>query len=346
MSNSNYFFKNGVHTVLVTPFVEGTCEVDYDDLHKWVAYQAITDVAGLVLLGSTSESSMLSREEKLQIIKNVHELNSFLSSPKFITVGISGSNDIREIIDFAEDCVKYCDAFMITVPHYTKPPQEGIIKWFQQICSHPELINMPVIMYNIPGRTCMNMLPETMKEICDTCPNVVAVKEASGSIDQMTEILRIIPGIKLFSGDDGMTIDVIKIGGVGVISVASNVIPTEMVELTRFCMNSEFLKAEQIKQESKLDNFLSALFCESNPIPVKFMLYQCGVFKSYQMRLPLVPLRVSKHNEVLQALFITGQYSGELNSSELNSSELNGSKLNGSKLNGSELNGNELQKLQ
>lgn len=311
MANSRYNFNNGVHTVLVTPFVKDTYEVNYTDLEKWVACQTATGVAGLVLLGSTSESSMLSPEEKLEIVKKVHEFNSSANTPKFITVGISGSNDIRETIEFAKKCIKYCDAFMITVPHYTKPPQNGIVKWFQCICNHPELTNTPVIMYNIPGRTCVNMWPSTMKEIYDTCPNVIAVKEASGSLEQIKEVLRLIPSIKLFSGDDGMTIDVIKIGGVGVISVASNIIPTAMVELTKFCTNGEFEKAKQIREEGKLDKFLVELFCESNPIPVKFMLYQCGVYGSYEMRLPLLPLGESKHNEVSKALLMSGQYSGD-----------------------------------
>lgn len=311
--NTSLIFPSGVHSVLVTPFDEETGNVDYDDLNKWVAYQTACDVIGLVLLGSTSESGALSRDEKIAIVKRVHTLNMSLINPKFITIGISGSNNIRETIDFAIECIPYCDAFMITVPHYAKPPQRGIVNWFKQVCSYPELQTMPIILYNIPGRTCINMLPETFKEVCDACPNIVAIKEASGSLEQMQKIRQLSPHIKLFSGDDGLTIDVIKMGGSGVISVASNVVPTLMTELTRFCLIGEFEKADIIKKDSKFDNFLSALFCESNPIPVKYMLNQVGVYKSHQMRTPLDKLHESKHNEVLQTLWFTGPYSGDIN---------------------------------
>ncbi len=310
-------FPSGVHSVLVTPFNEDTGDIDYEDLTKWVSFQTSSNVAGLVLLGSTSESGTLSKQEKLDIVKTVYKLNSSLSNPKFITVGISGSNDIRETIDFAIECTQYCDAFMVTVPHYAKPPQRGIANWFKQICLCSELKNMPIILYNIPGRTCINMLPETIKEVCDACHNVVAIKEASGSLEQMQKIKNLVPNIKMFSGDDGLTIDVVKMGGTGVISVASNVIPSIMTELTNSCLNGNFDKAETLKHESKLDSFLSALFCESNPIPVKFMLHQMEVFKSHQMRCPLVKLEESKHNEVLQALQYTGQYNDDLTKSKL-----------------------------
>lgn len=312
MSKSDYKFKTGVHTVLVTPFIKSTYNIDYEDLGKWFTYQETSDVDGLVLFGSTSESGTLSKVEKMQILKIVYEMNLSLPNPKFLTVGISGSNDVREVIEFAKASAQFCDAFMVTVPHYVKPPQEGIVQWFRYICTHFDVLSKPIIMYNIPGRACINMLPETMKKIYDMCPNVVAVKEASGSIEQMKEVMRLVPEIKLFSGDDGLISDVIKIGGVGVISVASNVIPTEIVELTRFCIKGEYEKAEIIKLESKLDDFLIALFCETNPIPVKFMLCQCGVFKSSTMRLPLIPLYEEKHQKVTCAMYFTGRYSGEL----------------------------------
>lgn len=302
MQKTNFTFPTGAHTVLVTPFVKNTYEIDYDDLTQWFEYQSLLNIDGLVLLGSTSESATLSNVEKLAIVKHIHTLNLQKSlqksSPKFITVGISGSNDIRETIEFAKECVGYCNAFMVTVPHYVKPPQRGIIEWFRQICCHPDLKSVPIIMYNIPGRTCVNMLPETMKTIYDMCPNVVAIKEASGSIEQMKEVIRLIPDIKLFSGDDGLIEDVIKIGGVGVISVVSNIIPYEITYLTKLCMEGNFEKANEIKKAVFMDELLTVLFCETNPIPVKHMLYRLKIYKSDEMRLPLVPLHKSKHAEV------------------------------------------------
>ena len=307
MSLSVFNFPVGVHTVLVTPFDDSNCDIDYDDINQWLNSQSTTDVAGLVLLGSTSESSMLSREEKMEIVKNVHMLNSQSSNPKFITVGVSVSNDIREVIDFAIECSSYCNAFMLTVPNYVKPPARGMVNWFKNICNHPKLLHMPFVLYNIPGRACINMLPETMKEVCDACQNVVAIKEASGSLEQMKKVIELLPNIKLFSGDDGLTIDVIKLGGVGVISVASNVFPELMAAITKYCLDNDYDLAVNLSKYTMLDSFISALFCESNPIPVKFMLNKIGLYKSYQMRQPLEKLDGSKQEQTWLALFTTNE---------------------------------------
>lgn len=311
LNKSNFIFPNGVHTVLVTPFVFPTYEIDHDDIKSWFDFQASSDVDGLVLFGSTSEAGMLSTDEKMIILKNISKINSQLSKPKFITVGISGSNNITEVIDFAKQCAQYADAFMVTVPHYVKPTQEGIIAWFKRISNETTISNKPIIMYNIPSRTCVNMHPTTMKTIYDNCCNVVAVKEASGSMEQITSILNLIPNMKVFSGDDGMTMDVISNGGVGVISVASNIIPKLMTKITNCCLDKKYSEAKKIIDESSLDKFLNQLFCTSNPIPVKFMLYNLTIFKSYQMRLPLLPLDTQFHDDVVDALICIQEYQVE-----------------------------------
>jgi 4-hydroxy-tetrahydrodipicolinate synthase len=304
---STFNFPVGVHTVLVTPFIDSNCDIDYEEIVEWLNSQSTTGVAGLVLLGSTSESSMLSREEKMDIVKIIHMFNNQSPNPKFITVGISVSNDIREVIDFAVECSSYCNAFMLTVPNYVKPPARGMVNWFKTICCHPKLSHMPFVLYNIPGRACINMLPETMKEVCDLCPNVVAIKEASGSLEQMKKVIDLLPNVKLFSGDDGLTIDVIKLGGVGVISVASNVFPELMATLTKYCLDSEYDRAINLSNDTMLESFITALFCESNPIPVKFMLNKIGLYKSYQMRQPLEKLDDSKQEQTWKALFTTNE---------------------------------------
>lgn len=310
MNRNNFSYPSGVHTVLVTPFKEGTKEVDYEDLERWMAFQMASNVVGLVLLGSTSESATIRRDEKLEIVKRVHAWNKSYSHPKFITVGVGG-NDTEENLEFARECVEYCDAFMVTSPHYSKPPQRGIFEHFHTISSHVEIRNTPIIMYNIPGRTCMNMLPETMKQVFDACPNVVAVKEASGSMEQIQKVRDLVPDLKVFSGDDSMLIEVSKVGGCGVISVASNVVPDIMTSMTAYCLESNFDAAMEVYNKSKMTEFIAALFCETNPMPIKFMLNHTQVFKSHEMRLPLVKLCESKHNDVLQALYMTGQYAVE-----------------------------------
>jgi 4-hydroxy-tetrahydrodipicolinate synthase len=306
---NNYYIENGVHTVLVTPFIKDTYDIDYDSLDKWIMVQTKSDVDGLVLLGSTSESGSLSTDEKMEIVKRVYSYNSILTNPKYITVSVSGSNDIRETIDFSIKCSKYCDALMITAPHYMKPPQKGIIEWFKTISNHPELTHMPILMYNIPGRTCINILPETMKIIYDECPNVIAVKEASGSLDQIAKILELIPNIKLFSGDDGMIVDVIKKGGVGVISVASNIFPNLITNITKLCMKHEFDQANILINDSKMYDLLIALFCETNPIPIKFILSYVKLYNYDCMRLPLMSLDIINHKKVIDAYTFTFNYS-------------------------------------
>ena len=312
LEKSQFVFPKGVHTVLVTPFTGDTFDIDFDNIKSWFNMQANTNVTGLVLFGSTSEAGMLSECEKMDILKQISTYNSKLENPKFITVGISGSNDIREIIQFAEECEKYCDAFMITVPNYVKPTQQGIIKWYKTICNRPKIQNKSIIMYNIPSRTCINMTPETMKIIYDCCPNVIAVKEASGSLEQICNVINLIPNINLFSGDDGLTLDVIKNGGVGVISVASNVVPNLMVNITNLSLDSSYSnnysEAENLINKSSLNVLLKNLFCQSNPIPIKFALYSLGIFDSYLMRLPLLPLNEEFHSALIESLTYTKQY--------------------------------------
>lgn len=306
MAKSNYQFPNGVHTVLVTPFVENTLEVDYDDIQAWVAFQLNTDVAGLVLLGTTSESPTLSREEQLKIVKFVHSLNKSSMSPKFITVGVGGNNT-QETLMFARECVGYCDAFMVTVPHYNKPPQRGITEHYKTICNHPEIENIPVILYNVPTRASLNAEPETVKKIFEECLNVVAIKEASGSIDQLIKLRTIVPDLKVFSGDDKLVLDMMVHGGVGVISVASNVIPDIMTHLVKDCLKKDFTKARDIFYFGQLPAFIDALFCETNPIPIKFMMKEVNIYKSDAMRQPLVKLDSNKQNLVTNALYVTAQ---------------------------------------
>jgi 4-hydroxy-tetrahydrodipicolinate synthase len=306
MSKTTYKFPNGVHTVLVTPFNENTLNVDYDDIQQWVSFQANTNVAGLVLLGTTSESPTLSRDEQLKIVKLVYSLNKSTMSPKFITVGVGGNNT-KEALEFARECVGYCDAFMVTVPHYNKPPQRGIVEHFKTICNHDETKNTPVIFYNVPGRTSLNADPETIRKVFEECPSVVAVKEASGSMDQVIRLRTIVPDLKVFSGDDKLVLDVMIHGGVGVISVASNVIPDVMTHVVNSCLDQDFKEAKNVFYTGYLPGFIDSLFCETNPIPVKFMMKEVHIYKSDVMRQPLVTLDENKKKFVLDALYQTAQ---------------------------------------
>lgn len=295
-------FPQGVYTVLVTPFnVDGS--VNYNSIDKWVDQQQQSGVAGLVLLGTTSESPTLSREEQLTITTRVYSRVKTFEKPKFVVVGVGGNNT-AETLDFAKNVTsqKLCDGLMVTVPSYNKPTQKGIVKHFTTVCNDTAVSNFPVIMYNIPGRTGVNMEPKSIVEVYEACGNVVAIKEASGSIDQLIELRTIIPDLQVFSGDDKLVLDVMVHGGVGVISVASNVIPDLMSMLVKLCLDNEFNAARQLFYDTKLPNFIRLLFCETNPIPVKFMLYCKTLYDNFVMRLPMTELSESKRSEVSSAV--------------------------------------------
>jgi len=310
-------FPKGVYTVLVTPFVQSELKeltddqldeltdeefaeyynskhrIDFANISKWVDFQCSSQVAGLVLLGTTSESPTLDRDEQFEIVKYVSAENKKHSTPKFLVVGVGGNNTYENLC-FARKCVPYCDAFMVTVPSYSKPTQHGIFEHFRVICSNKRIATKPVIIYNIPSRAGINMDPQTIKNVCDTCPNVIAIKEASGSIDQLIKLREIVPGLQVFSGDDKLVLDVMTHGGCGVISVASNVIPNIISQIVELCFANESIMAMDKYYGYGLPKFIELLFCETNPIPVKYMMHAMGLYNNHEMRLPMTELSTSK----------------------------------------------------
>jgi 4-hydroxy-tetrahydrodipicolinate synthase len=290
-------FPSGAYTVLVTPFLT-TGSIDYCSIDKWLNYQNSSNVTGLVILGTTSESPTLSRSEQLDIVTHVKAKMVEDSMTKFLCVGVGGNNTM-ETLEFAKQCEGLCDGIMVTVPHYNKPTQNGIIAHYQHICEGVK--NVPVMMYNIPSRCGVNALPETIQTICDNCANVVAIKEASGSIDQIIEITRRCPELKIFSGDDKLVLDVMLHGGCGVISVASNIVPIYVSNLVHMCMEGRYGDARNEFYDKYFDEFCGALFCETNPTPIKYLLYEYDVFETECMRLPMLPLSENKRQMVTNA---------------------------------------------
>jgi 4-hydroxy-tetrahydrodipicolinate synthase len=257
-------------------------------------------VAGLVLLGTTSESPTLTQNEKIAIVKHVYEFNQQmpLENRKMIVVGIGG-NDTAEVIKFGGLVEDYADAFMVTVPHYNKPPQRGIFMHFQMISKcFPE---MPIMMYNIPGRTGINMEPQTMIDIIRYCPNVKALKDAGGNLDKTYTLCDdlerhgIIVGkdFKIFSGDDIDAINLItRASASGVISVASNIIPYHVCEYIEDILNGKLNEAD-----GKFDRcveFIRYLFVETNPIPIKEIMNHAEIYETNHMRLPMVNMTHDK----------------------------------------------------
>ena len=312
--NPNHFseFPNGVYTVLVTPFYEDG-SINYSKIQNWVCEQLDSDVAGIVLNGTTSENPTLSDDEKWKITacvgatydlyysntKNLYRL------PKFICMGV-GSNCTSSTIEFALLYKDRCHGFMVVTPYYNKPQQRGLVEHYKSIANHPYLNKKMILLYNVPGRTGVNCLPETIKMIVDSCPNVKGVKEASGNPEQAKKIIELCKGtqLKVFSGDDKLVLDMLKVGAVGLISVASNVFPELFCSFVDGYLgyndnytgsdkdNEQFLDEsfKEIYKEYHIAELCDALFCETNPVAVKRMMKLSGRYSSDSVRLPLVSL--------------------------------------------------------
>lgn len=284
---TNTTFPDGVYTVLVTPF-NSDFSINWDNLEKWVYRQINSPIAGLVLLGTTSEIPTLKKSEQFEIVKFVNHVMVKHDSKKFLCVGIGGNNT-KKAQEFAIKCAPWCDAFMVTVPNYNMPGQDGVIAHFQAICNEPCMKEKPVILYNVPKRTGTNAEPETVKAICDTCPNVKAIKEASGNLLQIEIIRDLMPELKVFSGDDKLLVDVMRLKGNGVISVASNAYPEIVCSLYDQCVK-DISSANDLFKSCKFGELCDALFCVSNPRPIKYFLFRLRMFDTCALRLPMLPL--------------------------------------------------------
>ena len=288
---SKYKIPKGVYSVFVTPF-KSDYSINYSDIDKWLNYQLKSDVMGYVLMGTTSESPTISRTEQLNIINYIVAKNNMQEKPKYIIIGVGG-NDTMETYEFSKMVYSLGHALMVTVPSYNKPTQKGIIRHFRMFKD----LNIPIMMYNVPGRTGLNMLPETMKIITDTCENIVGLKEASGNIEQLITIKSLMPNLQVFCGDDNLLLDFIVHGCDGVISVASNIIP-KFVCVLYYNGIDDIEFARTIYYYNKYNEFVKALFIESNPIPVKYMLQQLNIYENFVMRLPLTELDEKHHKYV------------------------------------------------
>ena len=272
--------ERGIYTVLVTPFTEDN-EIDFDSYERLLELVNRSSIEGVVVLGTTSESPTLNYNEKMLLVKTVW--NKFKGKKK-VVVGIGGNNTM-ETLEFAKEIKDYCNYMMVTVPHYNKPSQEGIKQHFLTICLDEELKQRKFILYNIPSRCGVNMLPDSIAEVYNNCENIVAIKEASGSLNQAIEI-RSKCDIQIFSGDDSLILPIMSIGGCGVISVIGNIIPDKLHEIFILFENGNF--QESRSKFYKLYELMKGLFIDTNPIPTKALLTYMNIFKNAIPRLPLV----------------------------------------------------------
>ena len=272
----------GCGTALVTPFQQDG-SVDDAALRNLVTWQIASGIDFLVPCGTTGETPTLSHDEWLHVIDTTIEV----AAGRVPIVAGATSNSTHEAIEKAKEIATRpgVDAILTASPYYNKPTQEGQYRHFKAIA---EAVEKPLILYNVPGRTGANIEPATLVRLSEI-PNILGVKEASGNIAQIAEVCHAVPEhFLVFSGDDAITLPVIALGGIGIISVASNEIPHEMAELTRAALNNDWTAARALQK--KYLPLMQANFIESNPLPVKAALAMMGKIEEVY-RLPLLPMR-------------------------------------------------------
>lgn len=248
---------------------------------------------GFVLAGTTGESPTLSPEEKLALCTAVRRS---VDGRAAVWLGTGSYNTAESILLTAAAADAGAEGVMAVVPYYSRPPQQGLLRHFVAIAAATTL---PVMIYNIPGRTACNLLPQTLVQICAEAPNVMAVKEASRDLEQVAEILRLVPGLHVYSGDDQLTLPVLALGGCGVVSVASHLVPERIAGLVDACREGQWDLARRLHTE--LLPLYRALFHTTNPIPVKLALRLAG-FPAGGFRLPLCEPTVVEAEAILRVI--------------------------------------------
>jgi 4-hydroxy-tetrahydrodipicolinate synthase len=270
----------GIYTALVTPFKDG--KLDEKAFRNLIEFQLKGRINGIVPCGTTGEAPTLSYEEHEKVI----ELAVKYVNGKIPVIAGTGSNSTQEAIELTEGAKKLGANFcLLTTPYYNKPNQEGLYQHFKTIA---EAVNIPLILYNIPARTGINMTPETTFRL-SKIKNIIGIKEAAGSLTQVSDIYRLTKGtFTILSGDDNLFLPMMSVGAVGVISVLSNIMPKEMQSLYKaFLIEKNIKKAMNI--HTRLMPLLQGIFIETNPIPIKEAMAYMGMVKK-EFRLPLCPL--------------------------------------------------------
>ncbi|MCX7862237.1 MAG: 4-hydroxy-tetrahydrodipicolinate synthase [Bacteroidales bacterium] len=284
----NTFVGTGV--ALVTPF-DKEKKVDHISLKKLVNYVIDGKVEYLVVMGTTAESPVISDEEKKEILHTVIEANNHRVR---IVFGVGG-NDTHKVIQQLEFVNNHpdIDAILSVTPYYNKPNQRALIEHFSAIA---ENCTKPIILYNVPGRTGINMLPETTLTLANKYNHIVAIKEASGNFDQIMQIIEHKPShFDVISGDDGITLPLISVGVKGVISVVANAIPLQFSEMVRLALSNQIEKARQLHYQTLELSRLA--FAEGSPSGIKCTLWHLGIIQN-ELRLPLVPVSESLSNKI------------------------------------------------
>ena len=281
----------GSLTAMITPFSQDS--VDVAALRSLVEFQIREGTSGLVPCGTTGETATMTSAEQDLVISTVIEQ----TNGRIPIIAGTGSNNTRTTIERTRRAAELgADAALIVTPYYNKPSQSGLYAHFAAIA---EATDLPIVMYNVPGRTGVNMMPETVARLAEI-PTIVGIKEASGVLDQASQIALETPDdFVILSGDDSLTLPIMGVGGQGVISVVSNIVPGAVADLTAACLAGDFTTARQ--HHLALFDLCRAMFVETNPVPVKTAAAILGLC-SEEVRLPLAPLSESSRHRVESAL--------------------------------------------
>jgi len=273
----------GTYTALVTPFRDG--KVDETALTRLLEEQIAAGIDGVIPVGTTGESATLDTDEHLRVI----ELTVQVVKRRTKVIAGTGSNATAEAVYLTQQAEKRgVDGFLLVTPYYNKPSQAGLVAHYAKLA---ESTSLPIVTYSVPGRTGMEVSVDAMVALVGKHGNIVAIKEAGGSIERFSQLRQALPeNIAILSGDDSMTLPALAVGAAGVISVASNLIPREVAALVRTFLSGHAREAEQLHR--KLYPLFRDLFIEANPVPVKTALARAG-WMTAEVRLPLVPLQAA-----------------------------------------------------
>lgn len=288
---------SGSLVALITPFRDG--KVDEGKLRDLVEFHVKNGTDAIVPCGTTGESPTLTHDEHKRVVEVVVQA----AAGRIPVVAGTGSNSTHEAIDLTAHAAKAgADGALMVAPYYNKPTQKGVIAHYKAVA---ESVDVPIIIYNIPGRTGMNILPETLATLASDCSNIVGVKEATGNLEQMTQtILACGPEFTVLSGDDTLTLPLMSVGGKGVISVIANIVPGETAELTHAALDGDWKRAREL--HLRLFPLSQAMFIETNPIPVKEAAAMMGLIRTAEYRLPMCPLSDANREKLRKVLVSQG----------------------------------------
>lgn len=279
----------GSYVALITPFKNGS--VDWNALENLITFHLDNGTHGILLLGTTAETAALASDEKDALLRFAMQK---IGTKVPVMIG-TGTNNFQQSLANTKKAEELgADSALVITPYYIKPTQKGMYEYFNSIASK---VNIPIVIYNVPGRTGVNISAETTVHLARECPNIVGIKEASGNLVQATRIIRDAPeGFSLLSGEDALNMPLMAIGASGCISVTANVAPKLVSELISSCLNMDFAAAKT--QHAHLDMLNDLMFIETNPIPAKESLHMMGLVE-LEFRLPICPLQ-DKNREILR----------------------------------------------